>query len=549
MTQIVLSIETQLQSSLSVASSYCSTTSTPEPAEPTVAGKGNLKGLLVTFRDVGFTLPVAGQPSAANRTTILAGITGYFEPGQMTAVFDTLVATLSCYEMLLYTAQLKRPRQESLASKQAAVEQLLTKLGLSCCSSTQIGSVLKRGISGGQAKRLNIGIALITDPRVLFLDEPTSGLDSFTANEVMAVVSSLVVRDGTTVATTIHSPSSFCFGLFNKLLVLVNGRMIYMGGARDAAINYFTKCCCARQPQVGDNLAEWILEAATQAEREQSEAKQDEGLAQRFKSSHLGQVLLQYRTLRNYSSPLYVAPRVLEKVLFALVVLSLYYGKGTDYSTLNIPLMASLLFLMVLAPMCSAVIYLPGMMLERALFIRERNDGLYRPVTYLVFKLLDELLLMAPVTAGTTAAVFYACSLQGSFLLFWLVHLGTLANGTAMAYFLASLSHGLTEAMPVLCFFILVILLLCGFMIRVAAMPVYWAWAVKANLIHYGWGALLINQYQDHGNAGLGGVRVLSYFGLAGADPWAYLGVVWAFFAGWSFLAWLALAYARSHKR
>jgi hypothetical protein len=82
--------------------------------------------------------------------------------------------------------------------------------------------------------------------------------------------------------------------------------------------------------------------------------------------------------MRNYSTPLYVAPRVLEKVLFALVVLSLYYGKGTDYSTLNIPLMASLLFLMVLAPMCSSVIYLPGMMLERALFIRERNDGLYR---------------------------------------------------------------------------------------------------------------------------------------------------------------------------
>jgi hypothetical protein len=48
----------------------------------------------------------------------------------------------------------------------------------------------------------------------------------------------------------------------------------------------------------------------------------------------------------------------------------------------------------------------------------------------LIFKLLDELLLMAPVTAATTAAVFYACSLQGSFLLFWLVHLATLANGT-----------------------------------------------------------------------------------------------------------------------
>ena len=49
---------------------------------------------------------------------------------------------------------------------------------------TRIGSVLERGISGGQAKRVNIGIALVTNPRVLFLDEPTSGLDSYTSNEV-----------------------------------------------------------------------------------------------------------------------------------------------------------------------------------------------------------------------------------------------------------------------------------------------------------------------------------------------------------------------------
>jgi ABC-type Mn2+/Zn2+ transport system ATPase subunit len=49
---------------------------------------------------------------------------------------------------------------------------------------TLIGTQLVKAISGGQAKRTNIGISLITNPLVLFLDEPTSGLDSFTANEV-----------------------------------------------------------------------------------------------------------------------------------------------------------------------------------------------------------------------------------------------------------------------------------------------------------------------------------------------------------------------------
>lgn len=72
------------------------------------------------------------------------------------------------------------------------------------------------------------------------------------------------------------------------------------------------------------------------------------------------QVLLQYRTARNYCSATYTLPRVMEKVLFAVVVLSLYWNTGTNFSTLNVPVLSSLLFLMVLSPICSAIIYLPG---------------------------------------------------------------------------------------------------------------------------------------------------------------------------------------------
>ena len=83
---------------------------------------------------------------------------------------------------MLYTAELKRSISEPLSSKKAAVDQVLKKLALESCRDVLIGSQMAKGISGGQAKRTNIGIALITNPRVLFLDEPTSGLDSYTVS-------------------------------------------------------------------------------------------------------------------------------------------------------------------------------------------------------------------------------------------------------------------------------------------------------------------------------------------------------------------------------
>jgi ATP-binding cassette subfamily G (WHITE) protein 2 len=97
----------------------------------------------------------------------LRRFTGYVEQ------FDTLLGILTVEEMLLYTAELKRPMSEPLASKRAAVEEVLAALALTPCRDVRIGNPLVKGISGGQAKRTNIGIALITNPRVLFLDGAT----------------------------------------------------------------------------------------------------------------------------------------------------------------------------------------------------------------------------------------------------------------------------------------------------------------------------------------------------------------------------------------
>ncbi len=83
-----------------------------------------------------------------------------------------------------HSAALKLPTTTSKADRASRVGSVIDQLALAGCRDVRIGSVLARGISGGQAKRTNIALAIVSRPKILFLDEPTSGLDSYTSNKV-----------------------------------------------------------------------------------------------------------------------------------------------------------------------------------------------------------------------------------------------------------------------------------------------------------------------------------------------------------------------------
>lgn len=94
---------------------------------------------------------------------------------------------------------------------------------------TIIGDNVKvRGISGGEKKRVNVGIELVSSPNLLFLDEPTTGLDSTTAFEVLHHIQNLK-RSGITVITTIHSPSAEILEMFDNLIILCDGFLVFEG--------------------------------------------------------------------------------------------------------------------------------------------------------------------------------------------------------------------------------------------------------------------------------------------------------------------------------
>ena len=150
---------------------------------------------------------------------------------------DLLFEELTVLENIQYNARLcLAGYSEEEISK--SVTKVLQELELLEFSHLKVGSPLKKTISGGQRKRLNIALELIREPSILYVDEPTSGLSSMDSEKVMLLLKHQA-RKGKLVIVNIHQPSSDIFKLFDKLWIMdKGGRIIYTGNPLDAII-YF----------------------------------------------------------------------------------------------------------------------------------------------------------------------------------------------------------------------------------------------------------------------------------------------------------------------
>lgn len=144
------------------------------------------------------------------------------------------IASLTAKEHLMFQAMLRMGRNVSFADKMVRVNQVISELSLKKCANTTIGSPGRvKGLSGGERKRLAFASEALTDPHLLLCDEPTSGLDSFMASSVLQVLKKLANK-GKTIIITIHQPSSELFGLFDKILLIAEGRTAFLGSPTQA---------------------------------------------------------------------------------------------------------------------------------------------------------------------------------------------------------------------------------------------------------------------------------------------------------------------------
>jgi ABC-type multidrug transport system ATPase subunit len=240
--------------------------------------KATKKTLLnhVTFKAHPGDLIALMGPSGAGKTTLLTVLNGYLRPtsGQVRvngenlyAIYDALRGSigyvpqddivhseLTVFEAIKYSAQFRLPPDYSEEEINRRVEQVIKDLSLEQVKNLEIGKPERKVLSGGQRKRVNIALELVTDPALMFLDEPTSGLAADDTVALIDLLSSLAKKYGKTIIVTIHQPAREEYEKFNLALIMgFGGDPVYYGPTGKESYEFFARYAATAKGQTIDN--------------------------------------------------------------------------------------------------------------------------------------------------------------------------------------------------------------------------------------------------------------------------------------------------------
>ncbi len=243
----------------------------------------------VSFKALPGDLIALMGPSGSGKTTLLHALTGSVRraSGQilvngqpLEGVFDSLRGSigyvpqddiihpeLTVLEAVRYSAQFRLPSDYTQQEIDARVHTTLARLGLESVSHLQIGKPEQKVLSGGQRKRVNIAMELVTDPVILFLDEPTSGLAADDTTTLVELLARLAREQGKTIIATIHQPAKDEYEKFNLALVLGHGGCQMFFGKTVDAYSFFEGWRAPRERQRITNPRDMFAELAEREAR------------------------------------------------------------------------------------------------------------------------------------------------------------------------------------------------------------------------------------------------------------------------------------------
>ncbi|XP_066314536.1 ABC transporter G family member 10-like [Miscanthus floridulus] len=528
-------------------------------------------------------------PSGAGKTTLLSVLAGSADPARVAAgevlvnglpmdaarfrrvsgyvpQDDALFPALTAEESLVYSARLRLrlrgggggggPSSSGAASDRA--RELMAELGLGHVAASRVADV-----SGGERRRVSIGMDLVHDPAVLLLDEPTSGLDSGSALHIVKMLRDMAAKHAKTVVLTIHQPGFRILELIDRVVLLADGavrhhgsldflqsRLIATGHAIPAHVNvleYAMETIDSLKPDV--TAVTTITAAAASANPVPASARRTG-----YANSPAAEVrILAGRFAKTVlRTPQLFAARMAQSVLAGAFLGSIFLGTTDLQSRLGF-FAFNLTYLL-----SSTTEALPVFLHERRILERETSRGAYRvssyvasnAVVFLPFLLAAALLYAAPVywlvglSREPAAFAYFA-------LVVWLVML----TANSFVACLSALAPNYIVGNSVVAGLIGCFFLFSGYFVASKNIPRYWVFMHYASLFKYPFEALVVNEYggargareclASAGGAGglcvLDGAGLLRQQGMREGMRWSNLGVMIGFVVGYRLLCFVFL--------
>ncbi|KAL2601866.1 hypothetical protein AAZX31_10G217300 [Glycine max] len=479
---------------------------------------------------------------------------------------DHCLPLLTVSETFLFAAKLLKPKTSNLA---AIVSSLLSELRLTHLSNTR----LARGLSGGERRRVSIGLCLLHDPAVLLLDEPTSGLDSTSAFKVMRILKQTCVSRNRTIILSIHQPSFKILACIDRILLLSKGQVVHHGSV--ATLQAFLHSNGFTVPHQL-NALEYAMEILSQLneakpvtppsipespERSSSVISVSDGGVRssreiiRYKSSRVHEIFTLYSRFWKiiYRTRQLLLTNTAEALLVGLVLGTIYINIGFDKE--GIEKRFGLFAFTLTFLLSSTTETLPIFINERPILLRETSSGVYRLSSYLIANTLVFLPYLFVVAVIYSIPVYFLVGLCASWLSFayfvlviWVIVL--MANSFVL--FLSSLAPNYIAGTSLLTVLLAAFFLFSGYFISKESLPKYWLFMHFFSMYKYALDALLINEYsclvtkcliwyQENEQCMVTGGDVLQKKGLKESERWTNVYFLLGFFVLYRVLCFLVL--------
>uniref|UniRef100_A0A7N0T2C7 ABC transporter domain-containing protein n=1 Tax=Kalanchoe fedtschenkoi TaxID=63787 RepID=A0A7N0T2C7_KALFE len=545
-------------------------------AGPSGAGKTTLleimAGVGVSSGRVSGQILVNDQPMNAGR---FRRVSGYVS--QEEALFPLLTVE----ETLFYSARLRLHADAHRA--RVRVHDLLKDLKLDHVASSRVGdSGSSRGISGGEKRRVSIGVDMVHDPAVLLIDEPTSGLDSASALHVMLLLKSMAVKQGKTIVLCIHQPGFRILELFDQVVLLSNGSVVHRG-----PLHLLEETLKSVGHSIPDhvNVLEFAMDVTdslvTHLDKHQDRAPMtpdhehhnirvhpnsyiDSENHISFANSRFHEILiLGKRFCSNiFRAKQLFAAKTLQAVLVGIVLGTIFMNlRGGSTGRLNLQTRIGFFAFSLTFLLSATTEGLPIFLRERKILMRETSRGAYRISSYVVSNTLVFIPFLLVVAILYAVPVYWFVGLRkglDGFLYFLLVVWIVILTSNSFVACFSALVPDFIMGTSVIAGVMGSYFLFSGYFIAKGDIPWYWSFMHYLSLFKYPFECFMINEFGGKsgwkicvqsvgGECIMYGSDFLMHQGLKESQKWSNVWVMIGFIFMYRLLSYLILLY-RSHK-